>query len=109
MFVLGHSEGGGVAYGLGLEHPERFRGVIVVGARLRAVDATPENLAAAAGRLRVLVCHSRQDERVEFAHAKVAHETLRDAGIESRLAAYAGGHGMTEPLARTIDRWIRGS
>ncbi len=108
VFVLGHSEGGNVAYGLGLEHPERFRGVIVVGARLRAADATPENLAAAAGKLSVLVCHSRQDEQVPFEHARVAHETLTEAGIDSRISAYTGGHGMTKPLARAIDRWIRG-
>ena len=108
VFLVGHSEGGGVAYGLGLEHPDRFRGVIVVGARLRAADATPENLANAAGKLDVLICHSRQDRQVEFEHAKAARDTLNEAGIESRLSAYTGGHGMTGPLARAIDRWIRG-
>ena len=56
----------------------------------------------------VLICHSRQDERVSFEHAKKAHKTLSAAGIESRLSAYTGGHGMTEPLARAIDHWIRG-
>lgn len=108
VFLLGHSEGGGVAYGLGLAEPDRFKGVIVVGARLRAIDATPEKLANASGKLNVLICHSRQDERVSFEHAKKAHKTLSAAGIESRLSAYTGGHGMTEPLARAIDRWIRG-
>jgi len=108
VFLVGHSEGGGVAYGLGLAKPDRFKGVVVVGARLPTADATPENLANAAGKLNVLICHSRQDERVSFAHAKAAHKTLSAEGIESRLSVYTGGHGMTEPLARAIDRWIRG-
>ena len=108
VFLLGHSEGGGVAYRLGLTKPDRFKGVIVVGARLPSADASAAKLAAAGGRLDVMICHSRQDEAVPFEHAKIAQRTLSDAGIRSRLFAYAGGHGMTPALARAIDRWIRG-
>lgn len=107
IFLMGHSEGGILAYSLGLNNPHRFSGLIIVGARLRDSDASPELLAAAAGRLRVLICHSKEDQAIAFDYAKTAQNTLAGAGVKSRLLPYKGGHGLTAPLIRTIDGWIR--
>ena len=106
VFLMGHSEGGVLAYGLALEHPDLFRGLIVVGARLRESDATPEILTEAAGRLEVMICHSSEDSTISFDHAKAASETLTGAGIQSKIFPYEGGHGFTAELAQTIGRWI---
>ena len=106
VFLMGHSEGGVLAYGLALEHPDLFRGLIVVGARLRESDATPEILTEAAGSLEVMICHSRGDRAISFDHAKAASETLKGAGIQSKIFPYEGGHGFTAELAQTIGRWI---
>jgi len=106
VFLMGHSEGGVLAYGLALEHPDLFRGLIVVGARLRPSDATPEILTEAAGRLEVMICHSRGDRAISFDNAKAASEALGEAGIQSKIFPYEGGHGFTPELAQTIGRWI---
>ncbi len=106
VFLMGHSEGGVLAYGLALEHPDLFRGLIVVGARLRPSDATPEILSEAAGQVEVMICHSRGDKAMSFDHAKAASETLAGAGIQSKIFPYEGGHGLTPDLAQTIGRWI---
>ena len=106
VFLMGHSEGGVLAYGLALEHPDLFRGLIVVGARLRPSDATPEILTEAAGRLEVMICHSRGDRAISFDNAKAASEALGEAGIQSKIFPYEGGHGFTPELAKTIGRWI---
>ncbi len=95
-----------LAYGLALEHPDLFRGLIVVGARLRPSDATPEILSEAAGQVEVMICHSRGDKAMSFDHAKAASETLAGAGIQSKIFPYEGGHGLTPDLAQTIGRWI---
>jgi len=106
IFLMGHSEGGVLAYGLALEHPNLFRGLIVVGARLRESDATPEILTEAAGKLEIMICHSRGDSAISFDHAKAAAETLKSAGVQSRIFPYEGGHGLTAELVQTIGRWI---
>lgn len=106
VFLMGHSEGGVLAYGLALEHPDLFRGLVVVGARLRPSDATPEILSEAAGQVEVMICHSRGDKAMSFDHAKTASETLAGAGIQSKIFSYEGGHGFTPDLAQTIGRWI---
>jgi phospholipase/carboxylesterase len=106
IFLMGHSEGGVLAYGLALTHPERFRGVVAIGARLRSADADGERLERAAGLLSFLVCHSPDDDAIDLSHAEEAHGTLRAAGIESRLHRYGGGHGLTVDLIRSIASWI---
>jgi len=106
VYVMGHSEGGVLAYGLAIRNPEVIRGLIVVGARLRERDAATETLSGAAGKLKVLVCHSREDNAIEFEAAKAAHDTLEAAGIDSKLVPYAGGHRITGELVGIIARWI---
>lgn len=106
VFLMGHSEGGVLAYGVALEHPDRFRALIVVGARLRDADATPDILTGAAGKLEVMICHSRGDNAVSFDQAKAASETLKNAGVQNKVFPYEGGHGLTAELAQTIGRWI---
>jgi phospholipase/carboxylesterase len=106
VFLMGHSEGGVLAYGLALEHPDLFRGLIVVGSRLRASDSTPEILTAAKGRIEVMICHSREDAAIGFDHATAAAKTLKEAGIQSKVFPYEGGHGLSVELVRTIGRWI---
>ena len=103
---MGHSEGGVLAYGLALENSDLFRGLIVVGARLRESDADPGILTNAAGRLEVMICHSRGDRAISFDHATEAAKTLRSFGIKSKVYSYVGGHGLTAEIAQTIGRWI---
>jgi phospholipase/carboxylesterase len=107
IFLVGHSEGGVLAYGLGLGHPKRFRGLVVIGARLRLAYADPGRLERAAGRIRVLVCHSPDDQAIDFAHGRRAHDTLRQAGIDSSFERYHGGHALTAQLVRRIAGWIK--
>jgi phospholipase/carboxylesterase len=106
VYVMGHSEGGVLAYGVAIKNPDTVRGLIVVGARLRDRDASSELLTGASGKLQALICHSREDEAIEFGSAKAAHETLQTAGIQSELVPYSGGHAITTELARTIALWI---
>lgn len=107
--VIGHSQGGALAYGLALAHPERFRGVAVIGGRLRDDLASPQRLERAASRgLRVLVCHSPDDPTAPYALGRGAHETLRAAGVETRLVRYEGGHGLTKGVVRAVARWLHG-
>jgi len=106
VYLMGHSEGGVLAYGLAIRNPETVRGLIVVGARLRERDASAGIVAGAAGRLQVLICHSRDDKAMKFEAAEAAHEVLKAAGIQSKLVPYVGGHGITRELVSVIARWI---
>jgi phospholipase/carboxylesterase len=106
VYVLGHSEGGVLAYGLAMRNPDTIKGLVVVGSRLREVDSSADLLSQAAGKLQVLICHSREDQMMAFEAAKSAHAMLKKAGIRSKLVAYEGGHGITSELVKIIARWI---
>ncbi len=106
IILVGHSEGGVLAYELGLSHSDRFRGLAAIGSRLRQTDTTPEQLKRAAGDIRILVCHSPDDEAIAFDKGKKAYQQFRNAGFESRLLRYSGGHGLTVELIRELKSWI---
>jgi predicted esterase len=106
VFLLGFSQGGALAYGLALSHPDRFHGLVAIGAALRDISADEARLAAAAGRLEALVCHSPQDEAIAYAKGRAAHERLERAGIESRFLRYDGGHALTADLLRRVAEWV---
>jgi phospholipase/carboxylesterase len=106
IYLLGHSEGGVLAYGVAIRNPAIIKGLIVVGARLREQDASAELLSGAAKKLQALICHSPDDRAVELHEAESAHQTLEKAGIKTKLLRYAGGHGITPELALSIARWI---
>ncbi len=106
VFLLGFSEGGVMAYSLGLSHPELFRGLVIIGSRLREEDADPTRLAAAADQLQVLVCHSPADRAIDFAEGEEAHSLLSAAGIKSRLVSYPGGHTINAGLINTVASWL---
>ncbi len=106
IFLMGHSEGGILAYGLALQHPDLFRGLIVVGARLRNQDVTPQLLAGAAGKLQVQIYHSREDRAIAYEHATAAHKTLSAGGVQSIVIPYRGGHSLTVELVQHVAHWI---
>ena len=106
VFVLGFSQGGALAYGLALSHPDRFAGLVAIGAAMPGISTDEERLAAAAGRIEALVCHSPDDEAIAFDRGRAAHDRLARAGIESRFVRYDGGHSIPGPLIERIARWI---
>jgi predicted esterase len=107
VFLLGHSQGGFLAYHLAVRHAERFRGAVVIGSRMLDHDFSEPQIARAAERLEFLLCHSRDDTVIPWVHAEQAKGYLRSAGVETTLVAYDGGHQITAPLLRRIARWIR--
>jgi phospholipase/carboxylesterase len=109
VYVLGFSQGGVLAYTLGLNHPHRFTGLIAIGTLLRLGHASPETIAAAAGEIRALVCHSPMDEAVAIDEGKAAARRLHEAGVDTRFVRYDGGHQLTAGLLATVARWIEGS
>jgi phospholipase/carboxylesterase len=106
IVLIGHSQGGALGYRVALEHADRFLGLVVVGSRLRKEEGESELLAGAAGRLKVLVCHSPEDEAVSIEHGKQAYRALKKANVEVGFARYSGGHGLSVELIRTVNSWV---
>lgn len=114
VVVAGFSQGGALAYHLGLARRARrdgapaLAGVAALSTFLRreAVD----EIAAGAKATHVLICHGTEDDRIPGGAdgARAAAEHLRKAGVaDVDLKIYHGmGHAATEEELRDILVWL---
>lgn len=108
VYLLGFSQGAGLAFRVGIAHPELFAGVIPVGGWFDAGAHTPEELRHAArhGAGPFLVCHSPGDRVVPFASATEAAAELAKLELGYELVEYEGGHSLPAALLTRITDWM---
>lgn len=91
--LLGFSQGGYLAGYVGLRDPERYRRLVVAGARLKH-EVLEEDARAAAeiDGYRVLAVHGEQDEGVRPGPTRESVEAVRAWGVDVTLRTYGTGH-----------------
>lgn len=105
VFLLGFSQGAGLAFSLGLHHPDRFRGVIPIGGWCDPAEYTAAEAEAARTGL-FLVCHSPEDRMVPFEAAEGAVHFLAEEDIPHRFLQYEGGHSLPRALMEEVQAWM---
>jgi phospholipase/carboxylesterase len=103
--VLGFSQGGGLAYRIGLARPQRFAGVAALSTWLpdEAVTAADrEHLAA----LPVLVQHGAADPLVAIERGRESRERLIELGIEPDYREYPMQHQINNASLADLSAWV---
>jgi phospholipase/carboxylesterase len=105
--LLGFSQGGSIAFRLGLSEPQRWRGVAALSTWL------PEE-AEAAGRsaghaaivaLPVLIQHGTQDPMIALDRARDSKTRLEALGVKPDYREYPMGHQIGNESLRDLARW----
>lgn len=105
-WLLGFSQGGYCGSWLALRHPDVFRGMAVVGARVKTEWlAAPMARAAAAG-FAALLCHGRRDGAVPPAAAERSRAALAAAGVTTELRLFDAGHSLGRTQVAAIREWL---
>lgn len=104
-YLLGHSQGGALAYLAGLTHTAALQGILVFGAADPREVAEASRLAAAKA-LPVFIAHGRQDRMVPFPGAEQARDHLLGLGYSVRFEAWDGGHELSAAALRKAWAWI---
>jgi dipeptidyl aminopeptidase/acylaminoacyl peptidase len=113
MFLSGFSMGGYGVYRTFFEHPERYRGLIVLSGLPYAFDDAPDfrNPALMAGfkGVDMFVVHGTEDRNCPFAETEKLVASLREAGANVEFVAQPGrGHeGPTLWNAARMLGWIK--
>ena len=102
--LLGFSQGGFAAGVAALRRPRSWRGAAVLSAYVNPA-LVPGGLGRARG-ARLAFFHGRQDREVPLARARDSARALRDAGLPAEIRSFAGGHALTEPMARSAAAWL---
>jgi phospholipase/carboxylesterase len=108
VFLMGFSQGAGMAFRIGLQHPDLFAGVIPVGGWLEAGEHTESRMrAAAVAGTKFLVCHGKADQVIPFERATQAAAELEKHGIAHELYAYDGAHTLPAALVQRVAAWVK--
>jgi phospholipase/carboxylesterase len=106
LVVLGFSQGGALAYSLGLSRPERFTALVALSTRL------PDELLerhAPAGDVSgpaILVQHGSRDELIDVNRAREAVEKLRGLGMPITYREYDMGHEINARSLNDLSAWL---
>ena len=94
LVVLGFSQGGVMAYSLGLGEPERFAGLVSLSSWLPQDLLTILPDVPATEQLPVLIQHGSRDELVGVDKARQSCEKLRDLRVPITYREYEMGHEL---------------
>lgn len=105
VYLLGFSQGGALAYALGVAQPQSYKGIIIFGGSYEAEMLTPEALAA--GRdLRVFIAHGDDDRVVPPDYSRDAAELFEAAGYDVTYVTFAGGHTVDAETLKQAEKWM---
>jgi phospholipase/carboxylesterase len=104
-WLLGFSQGCGMAYRAGIAYHDLFKGIICFGCGFDTTSFTADEYAAARS-LKVFAAHGREDRVVENKYGTTARDFLKRKGFNVTFADFKGGHTVPEePLKRAV-RWM---
>jgi predicted esterase len=105
IYLLGFSQGCGLAYMVGLDNPDVFAGLICFGGWLDTDWLSDEQLARAKA-LRVFIGHGTEDRMVEFKAGEAARDKLQALGYDVTFFQFAGGHRVPEEATQAAAKWL---
>ncbi len=106
LAIGGFSQGGLMAFELGLRDPSRYRGIAALSTWLPDLLAddlpkTPEH-----ERLSVLMMHGTEDRMIEVERARESRERLRPFGVRLQYREFPMAHEIRPEALRTFDQWL---
>jgi len=107
LVLLGFSQGGMMAYHLGLRQPGRFAALVALSTRLPSavLDQLPD--LAAAQQLPILIQHGSRDEVIEVGQARQAVEALRPLRLSVTYREYDMGHEINARSLTDLSAWLQ--
>jgi phospholipase/carboxylesterase len=107
LAILGFSQGGVMAYTLGLGEPERFTALAALSSWLPKdlLSVLPD--VPATEQLPVLIQHGSNDQLVDVGRARQSVETLRDLRIPVTYREYDMEHGLNARSLGDLSAWLQ--
>jgi predicted esterase len=105
VYLLGFSQGAGLAYTTGLRNPTVFKGVAAFGGWLDTL-AMPGTVTATDKALRIFIAHGASDRVIEPKAATDARDRLMAKSYDVTYHTFDGGHQVAESAVRKFMDWL---
>jgi predicted esterase len=106
-WLLGFSQGCGMAYRTGISHHDLFKGIICFGGGLDTAGFGPADYAAAKA-LKVFAAHGKDDRVVEYKYGTTTRDFLKRKGFSVTFVDFKGGHAVPEEPLKKAVKWMMG-
>ena len=105
IFLAGYSYGGTMALRLGMNHPEKFAGVLSLGGAFPRSHMPLQNIERAR-HLPLVLSHGRDNPNYTVDDVCCDLRLLHSAGMSVTLFQYPAGDEITTKMLSDIDSWI---
>lgn len=102
VFLIGFSAGGFMAYQVALNHPELFKGVLVLGGDIPMKALSDDKVLAAQPKIPFFLVHGKKDQFFPPARGEKALAYLKAKGFPAVLETHEGGHFFPDDWFGTI-------
>ncbi|NOU17842.1 MAG: hypothetical protein HOO91_09820 [Bacteroidales bacterium] len=106
VYLLGHSQGGGLAYMTGINASNKISGIICFGAANPKELVSPMALSTASKNLPIFIGHGWNDPKVNFEKAQQAKYLLKDYQFNVTFKPFKGGHWLDANTLIEAKKWI---
>lgn len=106
LVIAGFSQGGFLAYQIGLRAPQRFAGLMALSAWLPKEIAQSIPPQPAHRKLPALVIHGSQDSMIPVDRAYASRDALLALGVPTVFREYPMAHEIRPEALREIVRWL---
>lgn len=107
VFVSGFSQGAAMSLVLGLNHPDVFRGAIILSGRtitdMMPATAAPKKFA----NFNLLLIHGTQDQVLSITYGNETDTLLKKLGIRHEYYTYPIPHTINGDVVNTMNKWLR--
>ncbi|QNM95569.1 alpha/beta hydrolase [Chitinimonas koreensis] len=107
IFVAGFSQGGAMAYSVGLTHPERLAGIVALSTYIPSPKLIEAEANAANAATPVFAAHGAQDPVVPPILGERAAEAVKAAGHPLQWHTYRMPHSVCLAEIEEIGRWFK--
>jgi len=106
VFLLGFSQGAGIALSTGIANRNQVTGIIAFGGWLEEEWLTAAQLEHGKS-VRVFLAHGNEDAIVEFSNSQDAYDKLLGLEYDVTLHEFDGGHSVPEDVIHLVEEWMR--
>lgn len=106
VYILGHSQGGALAYLTGIRYSELIDGLVCFGARNPIEIVSKADIYNVKKKFQIFIGHGLNDPLIRYSEAREATNMLTEYGYSVTLKSFNGGHELDAKTLEDAISWI---
>lgn len=106
IYLCGFSQGAIMSYSVGLTHPDKIRGIALLGGRMVDDIKTQTVSSPALSKMKILILHGSKDQIISVDKAREAKTFLTGLGLKPEYREFPVGHEITGEMVKSLRQWL---